>query len=144
MSHVGRGSRRVVLYRTPTGDHFNIAQFLQCSYNNTIMGSECVVRYRSILKSAGVFQRYSVTANLEVHVHHGPAFMPTSHIQRSPAEVVDRPNVAEFQIRQGVERIFCLKLYPDHILDGARAVQLRKLVIRNRPAPVSKLTGVVR
>ena len=30
------------------------------------------------------------------------AVMPTSHIQRSPAEIVDRPNVAEFQIRQGV------------------------------------------
>ena len=27
--------------------------------------------------------------------------MPTSHIQRSPTEIVDRPNVAEFQIRQG-------------------------------------------
>ena len=42
--------------------------------------------------------------------------MPTSHIQRSPAKIVDRPNVAEFQIRQGVERIFL------PILDGARAV----------------------
>ena len=40
----------------------------------------------------------------------------TSHIQRSPAEIVDRPNVAEFQIRRGVERIFCLKCIPCHIL----------------------------
>ena len=48
--------------------------------------------------------------------------MPTSHIQRSPAEIVDRPNIAEFQIRQGVERIFCLKCIPCHSLDGARAV----------------------
>ena len=47
--------------------------------------------------------------------------MPTSHIQRSPAEIVDRPNVAEFQIRQGVERIFAWNV-PYHILDGARAV----------------------
>ena len=47
--------------------------------------------------------------------------MPTSHIQRSPAEIVDRPNVAEFQIRQGVERIFAWNV-PCHILDGARAV----------------------
>ena len=38
--------------------------------------------------------------------------MPMSHIQRSPAEIVDRPNVAEFQIRQGVERIFLLEMYP--------------------------------
>ena len=48
--------------------------------------------------------------------------MPTSHIQRSPAEIVDRLNVAEFQIRQGVERIFFAWNVPCHILDGARAV----------------------
>ena len=35
--------------------------------------------------------------------------LPTSHIQRSPAEFVDRPKVAEFNIRQGVDRIFRLK-----------------------------------
>ena len=50
-----------------------------------------------------------------------PAVMPTSHIQRSPAEIVDRPNVAEFQIRQGVERIFCLKCTLSHF-GRARAV----------------------
>ena len=69
--------------------------------------------------------------------------MPTSHIQRSPAEIVDRPNVAEFQIRQGVERIFCLKCTLSHFGRGSGGA-LRKLVIRNRPAPVSKLTRVVR
>ena len=68
--------------------------------------------------------------------------MPTSHIQRSPVEIVDRPNVAEFQIRQGVERIFCLKCTLSHFGRGSGGA-LRKLVIRNRPAPVSKLTGVV-
>ena len=68
--------------------------------------------------------------------------MPMSHIQRSPAEIVDRPNVAEFQIRQGVEHIFCLKCTLSHFGRGSGGA-LRKLVIRNRPAPVSKLTGVV-
>ena len=41
--------------------------------------------------------------------------MPTSHIQRSPAEFVDRQKVAEFQIRQGVdgvEGIFSLEINP--------------------------------
>ena len=66
-----------------------------------------------------------------------------SHIQRSPAEIVDRPNVAEFQIHQGVERIFCFKCTLSHFA-RAWAVPFEKLVIRNRPAPVSKLTGVVR
>ena len=47
--------------------------------------------------------------------------MPTSHIQRSPAKIVDLPNVAEFKIRQGIERIFAWNV-PCHILDGARAV----------------------
>ena len=69
--------------------------------------------------------------------------MPTSHIQRFPAEIVDCPNVAEFQIRQGVERIFCFKCTLSHFGRGSSGA-LRKLVIRNRPAPVSKLTGVVR
>ena len=68
--------------------------------------------------------------------------MPTSHIQRSP-EIVDRPNVAEFQIRQAVERIFWLKCTLSHFGQGSGGT-LRKLVIRNRPAPVSRLTGVVR
>ena len=62
---------------------------------------------------------------------------------RSPAEIVDRPNVAEFKIRQGVERIFCLKCTLSHFGRGSGGA-LRKLVIRNRPAPVSNLTGVVR
>ena len=44
--------------------------------------------------------------------------MPTSHIQRSPAEFVDRPNVAEFHIRQGVERIFRLKSTLSHFGRG--------------------------
>ena len=77
-------------------------------------------------------------------VSHIEVIMPTSHyIQRSPAEIVDRPNVAEFQIRQGVERIFCLKCTLSHFGRGSGGA-LRKLVIRNRPASVSKLTGVVR
>ena len=69
--------------------------------------------------------------------------MPTSHIQRSSAEIVDRPNVAEVQIRQGVERIFCLKCTLSHFGRGSGGA-LRTLVIRNLPAPVNKLTGVVR
>ena len=45
--------------------------------------------------------------------------MPTSNIQRSPANFVDhRQKVAEIQIRQGVERIFRLKSIPCHISDG--------------------------
>ena len=60
----------------------------------------------------------SLKLEIRLHAH---LVMPTSHIQRSLAEIVDRLNVTEFQIRQGAERIFCLKctLY---ILDGARAV----------------------
>ena len=71
--------------------------------------------------------------------------MPTSHIQRSPAEIVDRPNVAEFQIRQGFRAFFFLNLKCtlSHFGRGSGGA-LRKLVIRNRPAPVSKLTGVLR
>ena len=70
--------------------------------------------------------------------------MPTSHIQRSPAEIVDRPNVAEFQIRQGVEHMFLLEMYPVTFWTGLRAVPIEKLETRNRPAPGSKLMGVVR
>ena len=65
--------------------------------------------------------------------------MPTSHIQRSPAEIVDRPYVAKFQIRQGVKHIFCLKCTLSHFGWGSGG-DLRKLVIRNRPEPISKLT----
>ena len=64
--------------------------------------------------------------------------MPTLHIQQSPAEIVDRPNVAEFQIRQGVERIFCLKCTLSQFGRGSGG-SLQKLVIRNRLVPVSKL-----
>ena len=48
--------------------------------------------------------------------------MPIRHviIPQSPAEFVDRQKVAEFQIRQGVARIFRLKSCPCHISDGAR------------------------
>ena len=71
--------------------------------------------------------------------------MPTSHIQRSPAEIVDCPNVAEFQIRYRSLAYFCLKCTLSHFHFGrGSGGALRKLVIRNRPAPVSKLTGVVR
>ena len=63
--------------------------------------------------------------------------MPTSHIQRSPAEIVDQPNVAEFKIRQGVERIFCLKCTLSHFGRGSGGA-FRKLVIRNRPAPCER------
>ena len=45
--------------------------------------------------------------------------MPTSHIQRSPAEFVDHPNVVEFHIRQGVERIFRLKSTLSHFGRGS-------------------------
>ena len=68
--------------------------------------------------------------------------MPTSHIQRSPAEFVDRPKVAEFHIRQGVERIFRLKATMatlSHFGRGSRGA-----LWISRPAPVSTLTGVGR
>ena len=45
--------------------------------------------------------------------------MPASHIQWSPAEFVDRQKVAEFQTRQGVERIFRLKSTLSHIGRGS-------------------------
>ena len=50
--------------------------------------------------------------------------MPTSHIQRSPAEIVDCPNVAEFQIRYRSLAYFCLKctLSHFHFGRGYRAV----------------------
>ena len=41
-----------------------------------------------------------------LHIMFNEIIMPTSHIQRSPAEIVDRPNVAEFQIRQGFRAFF--------------------------------------
>ena len=45
--------------------------------------------------------------------------MPSSHIQRSPAEFVDRQKVAEFC--QGVERIFRLKSTLSHFGRGKGA-----------------------
>ena len=45
--------------------------------------------------------------------------MPRSHIQRSPAEFVDRQKVAEIQIRQGIERIFRLKSTLSHFGRGS-------------------------
>ena len=65
--------------------------------------------------------------------------MPTSHIQRqrSPAEFVDRPKVAEFHIRPGVERILRLKSTLSHFgRSSGGALWI------SRPAPVSTLTGV--
>ena len=48
---------------------------------------------------------------LEKNVVKSYIIMPTSHIQQSPAEFVDRPKVAKFHIRQGVERIFSPEIY---------------------------------
>ena len=59
--------------------------------------------------------------------------MPTSHIQRSPAEFVDRQKIAEIQIRQGVERIFLTKSIPCHISDGARKAPFEQ--VARRPSP---------
>ena len=49
------------------------------------------------------------THSRENTLGHHYAYTCRSHIQRSPAEFVDRQKVAEIQIRQGVERIFRLK-----------------------------------
>ena len=45
--------------------------------------------------------------------------MPASRMQRSPAEFVDHQKVAEFQTRQGVERIFRLKSTLSHLGQGS-------------------------
>ena len=60
--------------------------------------------------------------------------MPRSHIQRSPAEFVDRQKVAEIQIRQGVERIFRLKSTLSHDGRGSGGA-----LWTSRPAPVRTL-----
>ena len=65
-----------------------------------------------------------------------PCLMPTSHIQRSPAEFVDRPKVA---IRQGVERIFRLKSTLSHFGRGSGGAPLNK-----SPAPVVHFVQVGR
>ena len=72
--------------------------------------------------------------------------MTTSHIQRSPAEFVDRPKVAEFHIRHGFERIFRLKSTLSHFgrASGARSTygrapsEFRSMINRSddaRPTP---------
>ena len=65
--------------------------------------------------------------------------MPTSHIQRSPAEFVVRPNVAEFHIRPRVEHILCLKSTLSHFGRSSGGA-----LWTSRPAPVSTLTVVGR
>ena len=67
------------------------------------------------------------------------AVMSTPHIQPSPADSVVRQKVAEFQTRQGVERIFRLKSTLSHFGRGSGGA-----LWNYRPAPVSKLTGVGR
>ena len=47
-----------------------------------------------------------------------------------PNLCMDRQKVAEFQTRQGVERVFRLKSIPCHILDGAREVPFEQVARR--------------
>ena len=65
---------------------------------------------------------------MTVMIHNAYVTYPT--VLRSPAEFVDRPKVAEFQIRQGVERIFRLKSIPCHISDGAREASFEQIARR--------------